>query len=138
MVAASLRFEVLIDYDSGAEKEVARIGPLLLRESRSRPSGIGELVMTNGARGLTGIPDWRIAMAFRGGSKVSPTFEATRVLGAARRLELLLQPVPLEEAQLLKYRLLMAIAVGGATAADRFIEDHEAALLHRCSESVPR
>ena len=118
----SLRVQRYVDYDSGAEKDVLKAGPYVLRQTLVQGGEFGRIVMSNGRRGLTDVAGWHLASDFAYFSKVSPTFDGSRVLNSVRQLELLLKGDPTKEEQVVKERFLRTLEMSGSEAAEDYAE----------------
>lgn len=115
------RTKTLVDYDSGAIKEV-RGNVFVVLEERVVPDPVGRLAMPNGSPGLTGQPKWHVALSFRPGSTYSPQNLADDVLSDLGLLATMIRSVEPEEASKLKWNYLTTLNREGEPAAGRFLK----------------
>jgi hypothetical protein len=114
-----LHFDVEVDYDSAATKQVILIGPFRVREDEYRLNYLGHILLSHGQTGLTGVPDWHVAASFRGRSRVSKNYDAGEVICQLALMEPWLQRWPSQaRAEALKERFLKALASGGIISSE--------------------
>jgi hypothetical protein len=124
-----IQVEIQVDYDSGAERQIIFAGPFQVRTDPCGYDYLGRLSIRNGRTGLTGVPQWQVALRFHGNSRVSPNCRAGRILGSIRQLEtwfLRRHPNNMGE---IKERFLKTLASGGESQAQQVVMDFEKAML---------
>lgn len=129
LAISTLRVCLLVDYDSGAQLQVIKVGPFEVREEPLRNSWFASVPMRNGRLSLAGKPDWHTAAIFWRSSKVSPNMEGGSVLKYVGRLELLFRETDSDKAARTKEDFLRALAEGGPDKAGDFMKMAEAEIL---------
>ena len=123
LAVVSFHVEFMIDYDSGAQVEVMRVGPFKVR-SQVLPSQFGSLSINDDASaGLSGKPEWHTTGVFVLNSKYSASYEGTEVLKHVRQMELLFDEMSNKVVKQAKRGYLRALANGGTTSAREVVQN---------------
>jgi hypothetical protein len=122
LAIAMFRVDILVDYDTGAECRVSSVGPFNLRSDPVDGAWFSSVVLRNGLTGLTGHPNWHIAVSFKNNSQQSPTFEAGSVLKDLGRLKDLMRDMSVEEVKSVKEGYLSTLSTGGPLGARVFVD----------------
>jgi hypothetical protein len=112
-----LRTDIEVDYDSGRCRQVTAVGPFVLRTVPYRENVFGMARSASGLPGLTGIPNWQLALRFWRGSFVSDSYAAGIVLNDITKLDQLPWSRKPSDLSPVKQQFLEALATGGPEAA---------------------
>lgn len=116
----SVQEELLVDFDSGALRQRIHVGPFVVRDQRARSHLFQHYSLRGHNRGITGTPDWHVALRYRGNGLRSPDTIGGSVLNSMTGLGQLFPMVGRDEAGKLKEGFLRALAREGSGAASRF------------------
>jgi len=114
-----------IDYDSGAQMRVVKVGPFAVREEALRRSKMGAIVLEDGGTGLTGRLDWHVAHVFWGNSNRSADFEGGNIMHYANEIEDLLRGAEQEEVSRVKEEFLRAVSQRQGDKLRQIVEELE-------------